>query len=101
MYGQIHPVLLDLTGKNLQLICIYVKNHVFKSVFYTEQDEYNNLALGRRDFKLPGFPRFNPHFQGDIREVFIWYEALNQFQVKKHAKDHGKTASKGYETISL
>nr|XP_039263849.1 uncharacterized protein LOC120339727 [Styela clava] len=50
------------------------------------KDETGAYSRGRRDYRLPGSPRFNPHFQGDIRDIFIWKKALTKQQMRIKAR---------------
>nr|CAB3262845.1 uncharacterized protein LOC100184082 [Phallusia mammillata] len=49
------------------------------------RDENGHLSEGRRDFRLPGSPKYNPHFHGDIRDIFVWHTSLHKQQMRKHA----------------
>lgn len=56
-------------------------------ILLVNQNENGVLHNGRRDFRLPGFPRFNPHFQGDIKEISIWKHVLTKQNMRVHARD--------------
>ncbi|XP_078484949.1 uncharacterized protein LOC100184082 [Ciona intestinalis] len=70
------------------------------------RDEKGRFSNGRRDFRLPGNPRFNPHFQGDIKDIYIWHQALDKRQMRRHAakllRDIGRRPNPcawGYEEL--